>query len=194
MKSLLIAILFFTIPAAAYMGGGVKMEAYVEGCQTYPLTGVRLVILGQMEAVESDRDGFYTFEDNLPPGEYTIYAYTNYSDYYREGFKIAEGMEDVFWHIMLCTCVENTLSVISGRVLDEKGSPVADATVSIDDLLLSTKSSKSGYYDLVVPPGEWTVTAYDNNFGSAEYKFTTVAPEDPGIEPEPIKYDFKLKK
>lgn len=190
-----LSILVLLIPTLsfAYMGMGAEMEVYVTGCQTHPLIGAHIVILGEQLATEIDKDGFYEFEFSVDPGEHTIYAYTEYSEFYRDDFVIVEGMEKISWHIMLCTCVEN-VSALTGEVTDGKGSPVAGATVSIDELFLSTTSNKKGVYYLVAPPGDWEVTVRESNYGSASKKFKFAGIEDPSIEPVAEKYDFKLSK
>ena len=190
----IIPLLLLPVFSLADMGLGAEMEVYVTGCQTHPSTGSYIVILGEQLATETDRDGFYEFEFDLEPGEHTIYAYDKFSEFYRDDFTVAEGMVKIDWHIILCTCVENTITYLKGVVRDDKGSPVAGAIVSVDDLFISAESSKSGYFTLAIPPGEWEVTANEPNYGTAHKMFTFAGAEDPGMEPDSVKYDFKLSK
>jgi len=189
----LLTLLLLPALSYAYMGMGAEMEVYVTGCQTHPLTGAHIVIVGEQVALETEKDGFYEFEFSVEPGEHTIYAYTEFSEFYRDDFTVVEGMAKIDWHIMLCTCVEN-VSTLTGKVTDAKGSPVAGATVSVDGLFVSTESSKSGYYTLAIPPGEWEVTASEPKYGSAYNTFKFAGNEDPSIEQVPEEYDFKLSK
>ncbi len=193
MKSF-ITMLLLPVLSYAYMGMGVEMEVYITGCQTHPLASAHIAILGEQVALETDKDGFYEFEFSVEPGEHTIYAYTEFSEFYRDDFTVVEGMAGIDWHIMLCTCVENWLTYLTGVVMDSEGSPVAGATVSVDDLFISTESSKSGYYTLAVPPGEWEVIARETNYGNSSKAFKFAGADDPSLESETVKHNFKLSK
>lgn len=191
-KTLFLTII--PILSYAYMGLGAEMDVYVEACQTPPLAGATVIILGEQVAIEDGDEGYYRFEWPVYPGDYTLYAYTDFSDIYREDFRIAEGMEDVHWHIALCLCVDNQLSLLTGKVLDEKGKAISGAAVSIGDLFLTATTDKSGKYSLDVPPGGWTVSVNAPGYKSSEKQLVFTGPEEPGMEINKVKYDFKLSK
>ena len=180
------------IPASAYMGLGAEIEVYVESCQTCPVINANVVILGEQTGVGADKDGFYAFEENLQPGEYTIFVYGSYGEYYRDDFVVVEGMEKIDWRIMLCSCVPDQSTGLNGEVTDKDGTPLSGAIVSIDELFISEITDEKGVYYLSVPPGEWVVTAQKPGFKDKEKKLTFEAGSEDEINI--IEHDFKLSK
>jgi hypothetical protein len=165
-----------------------EITVNVIGCQQYPLDSARVILLGTAEA-ENLGNGNYRFAE-VYPGEHELFAYSDYSDSYREKLTIGESCAKTHLNVMLCTCVE-CVTPIEVNVVDSKGKKVKGAQVSVPALFLEYATDKKGRATFEAPAGEWTITATaDGLEGSIISEVPFV---EPGEEIPPVIFTITIK-
>jgi hypothetical protein len=179
------------IPAGAgadLQGLPAEITVNVIGCQQYPLDSARVLLLGTAEA-ENLGNGDYRFAE-VYPGEYELFVYSDYTDFYRERLVVSESSSKIQLNVMVCTCVER-VTPITVNVVDSNGKRMKTSQVSIPALFLEYETDKKGRASFEIPDGEWTITAAAD--GSKGSIIADVPYVEPGEEPEPVVFTITVK-
>jgi hypothetical protein len=192
--TLALAALLACAPAAraGFYGEPAMVDVYVIGCQTHPLDGMRVILVG--EAVAEDLgEGRYRF-DEVYPGEHRLLVYDEFGDVYDEPFVTTVPLASADLEVMICMCIETRMTRVKGTVRDARGKPAKHAGVAVHDLFLDTTTDAKGRYELKLPPGTWEIMAWADG-GAEDETFASVTlagPEDPGEEEAQAKLELKL--
>ncbi len=177
---------------AGFYASPATLNVFVIGCQTYPLDGMRVILVGEAEAEELG-EGRYRFED-VYPGEHRLLVYDEYGDVYDEGFETTVPLASADLEVIICMCIETRITRLEGTVRDARGKAVKGAGVAVRDLFLDTATDAKGRYRIELPPGTWEVMAWADG-GAEDEAFATVTlagPEEPGEEKARATLDLKL--
>jgi hypothetical protein len=176
-------VFIFAIVPAAFAGfyaSPAVVDVHVIGCQTYPLEGMRVMLVG--EAVAEDLgEGRYRFEA-VEPGEHRLLVYDEFGDVYDEPFVTTVPLASAELEIIICMCIETRMTRVKGTVRDVRGKVVKGAGVAVRDLFLDTATDSKGRYEFKLPPGTWEIAAWTDG-GDEDEAFASVTlpgPEDPG--------------
>lgn len=188
---LFLFLLITTIPAlAGFSASPCQIDVTVQSCQGIPMSGFNVVLVGEQEA-EDEGDGQYTFSA-VEMGKHRLLVWSDYGAAYSEDFELGVMAALLKAEVMVCICINTSLTRFEGKVTDEKGKPVKDAEVAVDDLFITTKTDGKGRFVLEVPPGDWTVIARWSG-KNLEYVLNATEPEDGGSEMNMVKHDFTMK-
>ena len=190
--TVMLGAVFATAAVAGFHATPATVNVFVIGCQTHPIDGARVVLVGEALA-EDLGEGRYRFED-VYPGEHRLLVYDEYGDVYDESFDTTVPLASAELEVMLCMCIETRMTRLEGTVRDARGKAVKGAGVAVHDLFLDTTTDAKGRYELKLPPGTWEVMAWadggadDETFAS----ITVTGPEDPGEAEAEARLDLKL--
>jgi hypothetical protein len=196
MKILLPSALIFVSITAAFAGfhatpAGVNV--YVTGCQTHPLDGMRVILVGEALAEELG-EGRYRFED-VEPGEHRLLVYDEFGDVYDEPFVTSVPLASADLEVMICMCIETRMTRVKGTVRDARGKPAKHAGVAVHDLFLDAAADAKGRYEFKLPPGTWEIMAWTDG-GDEDEAFASVTlpgPEDPGEVMPVVELDITIE-
>lgn len=184
---------FCASPAhAGFHATPATVNVFVIGCQTHPIAGERVVLVGEAVAEELG-EGRYRFEE-VYPGEHRLLVYDEYGDVYDERFETTVPLASAELEVMLCLCIETRITRLEGTVRDARGKAVKSAGVAVHDLFLETTTDAKGRYELKLPPGTWEVMAWADG-GAEDETFVSVTvegPADPGEEEAVARLELKL--
>jgi hypothetical protein len=182
-RRVLITAAAFASASAAFAGfhaTPATIDVYVTGCQTHPLDGMRVILVG--EAVAEDLgEGRYRFED-VEPGEHRLLVYDEFGDVYDEPFVTTVPLASADLEVMICMCIETRMTRVKGTVRDARGKAAKHAGVAVHDLFLDAATDAKGRYEFKLPPGTWEIMAWTDG-GDEDEAFASVTlpgPEDPG--------------
>jgi hypothetical protein len=184
---------FASAALAGFYATPATVNVFVIGCQTHPIDGARVVLVGEALA-EDLGEGRYRFED-VAPGEHRLLVYDEYGDVYDESFDTTVPLASADLEVMICICIETRMTRLEGTVRDARGKAVKHAGVAVRDLFLDTAADARGRYELKLPPGTWEVMAWSDG-GDEDETFTSVTlegPEDPGEVMPVVKLDIKIE-
>ena len=136
------------------------------------------MVLASKEAQDNSTDGLYHFE-NLEPGEYRLYVYAPVGTAYDGKVLVTDATAFIRAEVLLDLCIETELTTVSGTVRWAGGKPAKHVRVAVEELFLETETDGKGFYELLLPPGEWTIIA-DTDASAAAAKLTTTAPDETG--------------
>ncbi|MFQ5707431.1 MAG: carboxypeptidase regulatory-like domain-containing protein [bacterium] len=112
----------------------------------------------------TDSTGFA--KQALPSGDYTFTASrTGFKTTPVQSFKVPNN-DTVFINIQ----IDRSPNTISGRIVDESGNAIFNATVLIQSgsLVDKTRSDDAGYFKFAVVPNNWNLFAYKAGFAASE--------------------------
>lgn len=197
MNTRLITLAAFVVGASAafagFYGEPAMVDVYVIGCQSYPLDGMRVILVG--EAVAEDLgEGRYRFEE-VYPGEHRLLVYDEFGDVYDEPFVTTVPLASADLEVMICMCIETRMTRVKGTVRDARGKPAKHAGVAVHDLFLDTATDAKGRYEFKLPPGTWEIMAWTDG-GDDDETFASVTlagPEDPGDVIPVVELDITIE-
>lgn len=187
-----LAALTASLAYAGFHATPATINVYVIGCQTHPIDGARVVLVGEALAEELG-GGRYRLED-VYPGEHRLLVYDEYGDVYDEAFETTVPLASADLEVTLCLCIETRMTRLEGTVRDGRGKAVRHAGVAVRDLFLEATTDAKGRYQLELPPGTWEVMAWADGGSEAETfaSVTVEGPADPGEEKAHMRLDLKL--
>ncbi len=191
----LVALLLSAVAPAAYAGfhaTPATLDVFVIGCQTHPLEGARVLLVGEAVAEELG-EGRYRFED-VYPGEHRLLVYDGIGDVYDESFVTTVPLASAELEVMLCLCIETRMTRLAGTVRDARGKAVKHAGVAVRELSLETNTDAKGRYELELPPGTWEVTAWADGGAEdeASASVTVTGPAEPDESMPVVDLDIEL--
>jgi len=127
-------------------------------------------------AAEELGGGKYVFPA-VEAGDHRLYVYGEDGTVSDEELRINLSFAAVSVEIMNDLCITTEITRVRGKVLSAAGKPVRGARVAVETLLLETETDAHGLYELLLPPGDWTITANADR-GDVSAKVTTVAPDE----------------
>jgi len=158
-------------------GAPASLDVLVVGCQGFAVPVARVILLGK-EAQDNSAAGLYHFTD-LEPGAYRLYVYGDVGTAYEGDILITDATAFIRAEVLLDMCIETELTAVSGTVRKADGKPAKHVRVAVEDLFLETETDGQGFYELLLPPGDWTITA-DGDTGAVSARITSVAPDESG--------------
>jgi len=150
--------------------------------------GLRAVLVGEAEGVKTE-DNRFSF-DEVYPGDHTLYVYGNRGDIRISKFTTDYACAHIELEFMIDLCIGTELTPVRGTVTGDKGKPVGKAAVAVADLFIETVTDKKGGYELILPPGEWTISATDA--GETAKKDITIETPEVDREVPPITVDLRF--
>ena len=196
MKILLPSALIFVFITAAFAGfhaTPATVDVYVTGCQTHPLDGMRVILVGEAVAEELG-EGRYRFQD-VEPGPHRLLVYDEFGDVYDEPFVTSVPLASADLEVMICMCIETRMTRVKGTVRDARGKPAKHAGVAVHDLFLDAAADAKGRYEFKLPPGTWEIMAWTDG-GDDDEAFASVTlpgPEDPGEVMPVVNLDITIE-
>lgn len=196
MKILLPSALIFVFITAAFAGfhaTPATVDVYVTGCQTHPLDGMRVILVGEAVAEELG-EGRYRFQD-VEPGPHRLLVYDEFGDVYDEPFVTSVPLASADLEVMICMCIETRMTRVKGTVRDARGKPAKHAGVAVHDLFLDAAADAKGRYEFKLPPGTWEIMAWTDG-GDEDEAFASVTlpgPEDPGEVMPVVNLDITIE-
>jgi hypothetical protein len=183
-------LVLFGTGSAALQAMPAHMEVTVTGCQGGLIDGAHVILLGEKEA-ESLGEGRYDLGD-VDIGKHRLYVYDTIGTTFATELDVNETYADIKAEVMLCLCIETSLTTVKGKVTDEQGKPVKGAEVGVEDLFAYAHSNGQGKYVLDLPPGEWEVVARVDK-ASAVQKVTIAEPVDGGEEKGKLELNLTIE-
>ncbi len=186
----LISLLTISLCSAALQAMPAHMEIMVTGCQGGIIDSAHVILLGEKEA-EPLGEGKYDLGD-VEIGRHRLYVYAEYGTAYATELDVNETFADIKAEVMLDLCIGTSLTMVRGKITDEKGKAVKGAEVGVDDIFVSVHSNGQGKYELDLPPGEWEVSARDDKLTGGQ-KITIPEAEDGGDEKGRMELNLVIK-
>jgi hypothetical protein len=136
--------------------------------------------IGYYNSTLTNESGYY--EINIPAGNFSVYASKEgYISYSYDPLTI--GANETVWHNITLTPTPPEDSIVKGYVWDaETGLGIGDVSVSFSDWTIgyynSTFTNESGYYEMNISAGNFSVYASEEGYISYSYDPLTIGPNE----------------
>ena len=164
-----------TITVEVILLNGTIVGQVIDADTGDPIPGANVTLIEYNQTVTTDVNGTFTF--NVEPGTYTLFVEAE--GYFNTTVSVSVGEnETVIVQIPLEPKPVN--GTIVGQVLDAStGDPIAGALVwlYVGSTPVYTQTNASGYFELTVPEGDYTVYAFQRTYYMASTNVTVIANE-----------------
>ncbi len=143
-----------------------------------PIEGVYVEVLGTTSSGLTDEQGRYTIE-NIPVGSYSVkFTKTGYEEYLQNNVQISKNNTTTLNVSM--TMLTSGYGEVSGYVLDAmEQTPLAGATITIENTAFTTTTNESGIYSISdIPVGTYTITASKEGYDSQSNTIQVLANQE----------------